>query len=103
MTSKVYLAVRVPVDPARAFEAFTRDIASWWRPDPLFQITPDGDGELRFEPGPDGRLVTRLGNGELFESRSSTLRGTASPTTSHCSGLPTGGTSLWTLGDQLSR
>jgi uncharacterized protein YndB with AHSA1/START domain len=67
MTSKVFLAVRVPADPARAFEAFTRDIASWWRPDRLFQITPAGDGELRFEPGVNGRLITRLSNGEIFE------------------------------------
>jgi uncharacterized protein YndB with AHSA1/START domain len=67
MTSKVFLALRVPADPARAFEAFTQEIASWWRPDRLFQITPQGDGELRFEPGPDGRLVTRLGNGTTFE------------------------------------
>ena len=67
MTSKVYIAIRVPADPARAFEAFTQDIASWWQPDPLFQITPEGDGELRFEPGPNGRLVTRLDSGKLFE------------------------------------
>lgn len=67
MTSKVFLAVRVPADPTRAFEAFTQDIASWWRPDRLFQITPKGDGELRFEPGVDGRLLTRLADGETFE------------------------------------
>lgn len=67
MTSKVFLAIRVPADPARAFDAFTRDIAAWWRPDPLFRITPHGDGTPRFEPGPDGRLVTRLGNGKTFE------------------------------------
>ncbi len=67
MTSKVFLALRVPADPARAFEAFTRDIAAWWQPDPLFRITPQGDGALSFEPGPDGRLVTRLRNGETFE------------------------------------
>jgi uncharacterized protein YndB with AHSA1/START domain len=67
MTSKVFLAVRVPADPARAFEAFTQEIASWWEPHPLFQITPHGDGELRFEPGPGGRLVTLLSNGESFE------------------------------------
>lgn len=67
MTSKVFLAVRVPADPARAFDAFTQDIAAWWQPDPLFRITPQGDGALGFEPGPDGRLVTRLGNGETFE------------------------------------
>jgi len=67
MTSKAFLALRVPADPARAFEAFTQEIASWWRPDRLFQITPEGDGELRFEPGVDGRLVTQLSNGETFE------------------------------------
>jgi len=59
--------MRVPADPARAFEAFTQDIALWWQPDPLFRITPHGDGTLRFEPGLHGRLVTRLGNGETFE------------------------------------
>ena len=67
MSSKVFLAVRVPADPVRAFEAFTQEIASWWRPDPLFQVTPRGDGELSFEPGAGGRLVSRFSNGETFE------------------------------------
>jgi uncharacterized protein YndB with AHSA1/START domain len=67
VTSKVFICLRVPADPARAFEAFTREISLWWRPDPLFQITPQGDGELRFEPGRGGRLVTHLANGETFE------------------------------------
>lgn len=67
MTSRVFVALRVPAAPARAFEAFTREIGSWWLPDPLFQITPHGDGVLAFEPGVGGRLVTRLGNGETFE------------------------------------
>jgi activator of HSP90 ATPase len=67
MTSRAFLALRVPADPARAFEAFTQEIASWWRPDRLFQITPEGDGELRFEPGVDGRLVTRLRSGATLE------------------------------------
>lgn len=67
MTSSVFVALRVPADPARAFEAFTREIASWWQPNRLFQITRHGDGELEFEPGPGGRLVTRLTNGETFE------------------------------------
>lgn len=67
MTSKVFLALRVPAGPQRAFEAFTGEIACWWRPNRLFQITPHGDGELAFEPGVGGRLITRLTNGDTFE------------------------------------
>jgi uncharacterized protein YndB with AHSA1/START domain len=67
VTSKVFIALRVPADPERTFEAFTGEISSWWRPDPLFQITPSGDGKLAFEPGVGGRLVTHLSNGEAFE------------------------------------
>ena len=67
MTSKVFISLRVPADPTRAFEAFTHEISLWWQPDPLFQITPSGDGELAFEPGPGGRLITRLENGQSFE------------------------------------
>ncbi|MGH8326741.1 MAG: SRPBCC domain-containing protein [Steroidobacteraceae bacterium] len=67
MTSSVFIALRVPAEPARAFDAFTREIASWWQPNGLFKITPHGDGELAFEPGVGGRLLTRLGNGETFE------------------------------------
>lgn len=67
MTSRVFVALRVPADPARTFEAFTREIAAWWQPDPLFRITPQGDGELAFEPGLGGRLITRLTSGETHE------------------------------------
>ncbi len=67
MTSQVFVSLRVPADPTTAFETFTREIASWWRPDPLFQITPLGDGALCFEPGLHGRLVTHLSTGETFE------------------------------------
>ena len=67
MTSKVFLAIRVPADPVRAFEAFTADIAAWWRPDGLFRITPRGDGRLAFEAGVGGRLYTTLDDGSEFE------------------------------------
>jgi uncharacterized protein YndB with AHSA1/START domain len=67
MTSKVFVALRVPCDPMRAFEAFTQDIGMWWKPSGLFEITPRGDGTLSFEPGENGRLVTTLGNGKTFE------------------------------------
>jgi uncharacterized protein YndB with AHSA1/START domain len=67
MSSLVFIALRVPADPARTFAAFTREISLWWRPDPLFQITARGDGKLEFEPGVGGRLVTRFEDGEVFE------------------------------------
>ena len=67
MTAAVIVALRVGVSPARAFEAFTGDIARWWVPNPLFMLTPLGDGCLRFEPGEGGRLVTTLADGSEFE------------------------------------
>jgi uncharacterized protein YndB with AHSA1/START domain len=67
MTSAVLVALRVPADPARAFAAFTEDIALWWHPGALFQVTPRGDGTLAFEPGAGGRLFTTLAGGREFE------------------------------------
>ncbi|HUO94211.1 MAG TPA: SRPBCC domain-containing protein [Rhizomicrobium sp.] len=67
MTSSVLVSLRVPADPMRAFKAFTEEIASWWRPSSLFQITPRGDGRLAFEPGVGGRLFTTLPGGKEFE------------------------------------
>ena len=67
MTAAVIVSIRVDGSPLRAFEAFTDEISEWWRPDPLFALTPLGDGHLRFEPGEGGRLVTTLANGKEFE------------------------------------
>ena len=67
MTSKVLVSLRVPATPLRAFEAFTQEIALWWQPSGLFQITPRGDGRLAFEPGAGGRLLTTLADGKEFE------------------------------------
>ena len=67
MTAAVIVSLRVGASPSRAFEAFTEEIGEWWRPHPLFQLTPDGDGYLRFEPGEGGRLIATLGNGKQFE------------------------------------
>ncbi len=67
MSSKVFISLRVPADPVRTFDAFTREISLWWRPDPLFRIAAQGDGELAFECGAGGRLITRLEDGEIFE------------------------------------
>jgi uncharacterized protein YndB with AHSA1/START domain len=67
MTSKVFLALRVPADPMRAFEVFTQEIALWWQPSGLFQVSAAGDGRLAFEPGVGGRLVTSFSDGSTFE------------------------------------
>jgi hypothetical protein len=67
MTSSVLVALRVKASPEHAFDVFTREIGSWWHPDPLFAITPDGDGVLAFEGEEHGRLVAALPDGTLFE------------------------------------
>lgn len=63
--SAVLVSLRIKAPPERVFEAFTQEIGAWWRPNQLFQLTPRGDGVLRF----DGRerLVARLQNGTEFE------------------------------------
>ena len=67
MTASVIVSLRVGASPLRAFEAFTNEIGVWWVQNPLFMLTPRGDGCLRFEPGEGGRLVTTLADGSEFE------------------------------------
>jgi uncharacterized protein YndB with AHSA1/START domain len=67
VSSAVIVALRIKAPPARVFEAFTRDIALWWEPNNLFRLTPRGDGVLSFEEGPNGRLISTLDNGRVFE------------------------------------
>ncbi|HSF15735.1 MAG TPA: SRPBCC domain-containing protein [Vicinamibacteria bacterium] len=67
MTSVVLVALRVQASPERAFDVFTGEIAEWWRPDPLFAITPRGDGLLAFDGEEGGRLVARFPDGTIFE------------------------------------
>jgi uncharacterized protein YndB with AHSA1/START domain len=65
--SRVVVALRVKASPDRAFEAFTREIGAWWKPNALFAFTPRDPGRLAFEPGADGRLIETLANGKVFE------------------------------------
>lgn len=67
MSSKILVALRVPAHPERAFEAFTREIGLWWRPNPLFAFTPRAPGVLAFEGGPGGRLIETREGGKVFE------------------------------------
>lgn len=66
MTSRVFVALRVPADPAHIRGIHPRDcllVAAG----PSHSDHTHGDGELGFEPGPGGRLISRLANGETYE------------------------------------
>lgn len=47
--TEAHVTVEVEVDPATAFDLFTRDIAAWWRADR--SLWGESEGELRFENG----------------------------------------------------
>jgi len=64
--SRVLVAVRVPCEPAEAWERFTAEIGQWWRPNPLFAFSPGRSGTLAFEPGEGGRLTETYPDGTLF-------------------------------------
>ena len=67
MSSRVLVALRVKATPERAFEAFTREIGAWWKPNGLFAFTPRSPGVMAFEPGEGGRLTETLPGGKVFE------------------------------------
>lgn len=64
MSSRILVALRIAAPPDVVFDAFTDDIALWWRPNGLFSFTPRSPGVMAFE---DGRLVERLTTGKVFE------------------------------------
>jgi uncharacterized protein YndB with AHSA1/START domain len=64
VSSKILVALRIAAPPETVFDAFTDDIALWWRPNSLFSFTPRSPGVMAFE---DGRLVERLPTGKVFE------------------------------------
>jgi hypothetical protein len=59
----------VQIDPATAFKVFTEETAVWWKPGLPSRFGGDFTGALRFEPGPEGRLleVRDAAAGEPFE------------------------------------
>jgi uncharacterized protein YndB with AHSA1/START domain len=68
MSSRVVVALRIAAPPVRVFEAFTTEIAAWWRPNSLFAFTPRSPGVMAFEEEEGGRrLVERLASGKVFE------------------------------------
>lgn len=64
MSSKILVALRIAASPETVFDAFTNDIALWWRPNTLLSFTPRSPGVMAFE---DDRLVERLASGRVFE------------------------------------
>lgn len=64
MNSRILVALRIAAPPELVFDAFTDDIALWWRPNALFSFTPRSPGVMTFE---NGRLVERLPTGQVFE------------------------------------
>ncbi len=67
MTSRVLVALRIRATPERVFEAFTREVGLWWKPNMLFSFTPRSPGVLAFEPGVGGRFTETLASGKVFE------------------------------------
>jgi uncharacterized protein YndB with AHSA1/START domain len=67
MPSRILLALRVAATPERAFDVFVNEIGAWWQPNGLFTFHSRGTGQLRFDPGLDGRLVEMLPGGIEFE------------------------------------
>ena len=65
--SRVLVALRIAAPPERTFNAFTSEIAEWWRPNDLFRITDSVSGHLGFEPDPPERLVEVGTDGNRFE------------------------------------
>ncbi|HUO89333.1 MAG TPA: SRPBCC domain-containing protein [Rhizomicrobium sp.] len=65
--SSILVSVRVRAGPRAAFDVFTRDIALWWQPSPLFRFTPRDGGVLSFEPREGGRFIETLPSGTVFE------------------------------------
>ena len=64
----VRVSTHVALDPAAAFEVFTEDIDVWWKRGPMYRFDARRtDGVMHFEPGPDGRLFERYGDGDEFE------------------------------------
>lgn len=59
-TARVTTLVRV--EPAEAFDVFTREIDTWWKRGPRYRV---GGGTLRFEGGRGGRLVESRSEGEF--------------------------------------
>jgi uncharacterized protein YndB with AHSA1/START domain len=53
----VSVSTVVAVDPLTAFSMFTEEIALWWKPKLSHLLRGSRAGTMKFEPGPQGRLL----------------------------------------------
>lgn len=67
MSSRVFVALRVAVTQARAFDVFVNNIGDWWQPNGLFRTAPGQAGRLAFEGEAPRRLMERPERGEPYE------------------------------------
>jgi uncharacterized protein YndB with AHSA1/START domain len=67
VSSRVFVALRVAVPQARAFDVFVNHIGDWWEPNGLFRTAPGKAGRLAFEGDAPQRLMERPEHGEPFE------------------------------------
>jgi uncharacterized protein YndB with AHSA1/START domain len=65
----VRVSIDLAVDPATAFAAFTEDVDQWWARGRKNRFRAPWIGIMRFEPGPNGRLVEVYDDetGDLYE------------------------------------
>jgi uncharacterized protein (TIGR02246 family) len=67
MTDEANASVEVGVEPAAAFDLFTRETGAWWRVD---RSLGGGDGPVTFEPGVGGMVrdgTTEVGRVKVWE------------------------------------
>lgn len=64
---EIKVSTVVALDPRAAFEVFTSEVDLWWKRGPAYRVVRGGEGALRFEPGPQGRLIQLFDDGEVLE------------------------------------
>jgi hypothetical protein len=68
---QVTVSVLVAVEPAVAFEVFTRETDLWWKRGLRYRVAGKRPGTLQFEEGVGGRLFETFGTGsevKVFEN-----------------------------------
>jgi len=62
----VTVSIEVEVEPAVAFDVFTRELDTWWGHGPRFRFVAPYGGTLTLEPGVGGRLLHVAAPGVSF-------------------------------------